>query len=827
MSIFDNFFSSGKNRADKQNLYTSKQINEALRPLERKEGIPLSVSPAAISHMISRQKDMPESAAGNEPAAPIKKSRMARSIISIAAAAAVLITGAIVYQSMPSILDGGNLVSRMMLDTKVPAAVHYSVNPELSPGDYSQVYDKLISIGMDKAQEGPGWFERVFGGWGFNGAQKSTDNAEGGILEDDAFDYELNKGDVPQAAQSQAASEATNSSQNGTSDEDKETDKKRPATSDDDYGKTNEQVEGVNEADIIKNDGKHLYYLHNNGYGMTYIAIISAGADGKMKELSRTQVLVNGSQIQSQDMYIYNDYLVVIGAVAPSYEGGSVSSRDPMDYSESTVAVIYDISDRGNVKKLRTYMQQGRAVSTRMIGRHIYLVSDYTCIPEKPLTKDNIDQYLPRITGFDGNMNLVPAGDIAIMPEVKMPRYVVASAIDITAEEKVSKLAILGGGEQVYAAIDNLFVAAGGIGGSGYEPVTDIMRFSIEDFKITMCASGRVNGYIINQFAMDYYKNCFRIATTTSGSELYNNVYVLDSGLKQIGAVTGLAKGETIKSVRFNGDIGYVVTFRQTDPLFAIDFTNPAKPVVRSELKITGFSTYMHPVDDTTMFGIGVGGDEWGGTFGTKITLFDVSDPDNVYDIKNMVLGSYGSYSQAINDHKAVTYIEKSKLLVIPATIEIPGDNGYADVFKGFTVIKMDRNDMRVLAYITPAMRNSDVKGQYVLDALSVDSAARSTYIAGALYLIQGNTIMSVSMSDFTLIDKIVYEAPGSVDSRYYEKMAFMTVFNTKRNVIAAGTKSFGTKLADQYGSFNPNAGYDEFNDADVSKPSGGWIELE
>jgi hypothetical protein len=134
--------------------------------------------------------------------------------------------------------------------------------------------------------------------------------------------------------------------------------------------------------------------------------------------------------------------------------------------------------------------------------------------------------------------------------------------------------------------------------------------------------------------------------------------------LVQIGAVEGLGKGERIYSVRFVGPVGYVVTFRQTDPLYTVDLRNPAKPVVRGELKIPGYSAYLHPVGDTRLIGIGQDATDGGQVLGTQVSLFDVADLDDPTRVAKYTLA--GAYSEAEVDPHAFLYWPRTGLLVVP-----------------------------------------------------------------------------------------------------------------------------------------------------------------
>ena len=183
--------------------------------------------------------------------------------------------------------------------------------------------------------------------------------------------------------------------------------------------------------------------------------------------------------------------------------------------------------------------------------------------------------------------------------------------------------------------------------------------------------AGEVPGHVLNQFSMDEHDGYFRIATTTGSwrIETANHLYVLDSGLEVVGKVEDLAAGERIYSTRFMGDKGYMVTFRQVDPLFVIDLSSPTNPQVLGYLKVPGVSDYLHPYDDTHIIGIGRDATEEGRMLGMKLALFDVSDFSNPVEVSKYIIGESGTSSEALYDHKAFLFDRDRGLLVIPVSL--------------------------------------------------------------------------------------------------------------------------------------------------------------
>lgn len=219
---------------------------------------------------------------------------------------------------------------------------------------------------------------------------------------------------------------------------------------------------------------------------------------------------------------------------------------------------------------------------------------------------------------------------------------------------------------------------------------TVVHRIAIDRGVIEYQATGEVTGHVLNQFSMDEHDGYFRIATTRGQSwsrfaddstQSYNNLYILDQNMRQTGAVENLAEGERIYSVRFMQNRAYLVTFRQIDPLFAIDVSDPRNPAVLGELKVPGFSSYLHPYDDTLLIGFGKQADDTGRVQGLKLSLFDVSDVNNLREVDTYEMGDRGSDSIALNDHKAFLFDKDKNLLVVPVSVRDSID----DVFGNYS----------------------------------------------------------------------------------------------------------------------------------------------
>ncbi|MFA5635635.1 MAG: beta-propeller domain-containing protein, partial [Anaerovoracaceae bacterium] len=320
------------------------------------------------------------------------------------------------------------------------------------------------------------------------------------------------------------------------------------------------------------------------------------------------------------------------------------------------------------------------------------------------------------------------------------PGYIILSAIDITDNSRTEVEAITAFGSTVYMNESALYLASTSY--EGNTDVTNITKFRIDGMNIGYAGSGKVKGHLLNQFSMDEFEGNLRVATTVWDEG--NNLFVLDGSLNIIGSVTGLAKGETIYSVRFMGDKGYVVTFRTMDPLFVFDLSNPTAPRVTGELKMPGFSNYLHPIGDDLILGIGMEtrelierdstGKETVVGFrqgGLKISLFDVADMGKPKEVTNLVIGESGSYSEALYNHKAVMVDAASQQIVFDAFIAKEKDWNNSN--QGALVISYKGKDINRKGFLK--YEEPEVYGKYI------PYGRRAAYIGDTLYYIQDGII--------------------------------------------------------------------------------------
>lgn len=773
-----------------------KALDENLKKTEKIE-LPENLSVESIENLI---KGVPQDVFPIE-AAPKKKRNKKKIILkSISAAAAVIVAVTSVAVIRPW--------------EKVPPKVDDSVigNPPKQTQDYTEI-EEMFAEYADKYQSYRVYNDTTLKGFGSIFGNKATEDS---LIMEDAVDMNA-------APQAEAGSNNTGTTnvvvQNTTSDN---------ATADkNQHGETNEQVQGVSEADIIKNDGKYLYivnpenadwdtyyrecrlyYNYKNGLEGTTarvqstpgynpnaediidvekpeatekeeksteakvvtelpqleytceISIIDPTGKGELKNINKIEIAKPEREdihyMNVQEMYVAGNRLIAVLNCQLKREENNANEKVSCDclYGGSsgkniTMAVAYDISDRKNVKEEWRVFQDGGYISSRLIGDELVLLSNYyvdisqdveavkaICVPEN---------------SCDGKeFSRVAVNDICIMEEVNDTSYLVASVLDTDDENTLKTEAVLGAGQNVYCTTETLYATSteydtgdarkAEVFGLSSTEKTQIYKFDIGDYDIKYLKNASVDGSALNQFSMDEYNGYLRIATTSGnwGENFINQVYVLNDNLETVGLLKDIAKGERIKSVRFTGNTAYVVTFIQTDPLFVIDLTDVKAPKILGELKIPGYSAYLHPVGDGLVMGVGLDGTETGTNGGMKVSLFDVSDPTKPVECGKFTMSGYDSDdrrvyvdSDAYYDHKALCWDAQNKIMYVPYSKNVhvwaySDDENYNKTTAGIVALKVNE-----------AEKTLQVAGEYIANATDYaqpDEFSRATYINDAIF---------------------------------------------------------------------------------------------
>ncbi|GMX64243.1 beta-propeller domain-containing protein [Paenibacillus elgii] len=494
------------------------------------------------------------------------------------------------------------------------------------------------------------------------------------------------------------------------------------------YSVTNVQVQGVDEADVIKTDGTYIYQVNRDR-----VLVTKASPAESMSVVST--VYWADPNFYPQELYVDNNYLVVVGNTSyPTYEkpgqvpydASSAVSAEPAigtakkmvvwpgrPTRSTTKTIVYELGDRTQLKQVREAELEGHYVSSRKIGDSLYVVTNksmnyfWIMRQEADSAAKQANESLPAYRDSAAGDQFITIGyeDIRYFPKAVEPNYLLIGGLKLSKpDQKMQVTSYLGSGQNVYASPDNLYVTV-----SEYEPMKEneqtvqadgkttfipaplnmtsaIYKFGMDNGTVRYVGRGKVPGHALNQFSMDEHNGYFRIATTSGDMwrndehTSKNNVYVLNESLGVVGKLEGLAPGERIYSVRYAGNRAYMVTFKNTDPLFVLDLSNPQAPAMLGKLKIPGYSDYLHPYDENHLIGFGKeavevsnkkgdGSDTVAFYQGMKLALFDVSDVANPKELFKETIGDRGTESPLLHDHKALLFSKEKQLLAFPVTV--------------------------------------------------------------------------------------------------------------------------------------------------------------
>lgn len=508
-----------------------------------------------------------------------------------------------------------------------------------------------------------------------------------------------------------------------------------------DVYETIQQTEGIAEADIIKANSECIFYLDSNA---NLISIPVDSSTGIFGEKEVTYLADDDDFYYPEEMYLNDNLLTVI-----------VSSDD------TTVVFVYDISS--DVPELKdSYYQSGIYSDSRMKDSILYLTTNqfvyYSCIENEK----NYTEYIPTCGNAYDDMQCIPSDDIYIPDgwdnDSDSVDYVNICGTDINnVSEPVSMISIAGYNGEMYCSDDNMYITQ-----TRYDSdsdYTEITRFSFADGVINPEASGTVEGYVLNQFSMDEYDGYFRIATTSNKNSYNdeetwrfsrsNNIFVLDMDMNTIGSVTGIAETESIKSVTFSGNTGYIVTYQQTDPLFAIDFSDPSNPVITDEFKINGYSSFLYQWNDGLLLGFGIDADENGIELGLKLTMFDVSDNGDLKECGTYKLsGEYAHsvMSEAVYDRKALLLSRDRNIIGFPVM-----DNGYGgELACSYNIFSYNDGGFSEKGVLYASDDSEYYNSRY--------GFRRGIYIGDYIYAISDNEAVSADINSMNETDRISLE---------------------------------------------------------------------
>ena len=567
---------------------------------------------------------------------------------------------------------------------------------------------------------------------------------------------------------------------------------------------TNVQVEGIDEADAVKTDGKYIYavsyenvYIYAvDGGEMTLLSKIPfCGEDSSLPHSDGAKTLLYSDHAQCGmciDIYLTDSRLVVVGQCFDLSREDATKKMEDSDYyyrdprRTFTYAAVYDITDRANPAFMHTAAVSGNMLSTRMKGDVLYLVSS-EYIYDEMIKKSDPETFAP-MWADDSGKSTVSCDSIYCGESKVQCRYLNVCAVDTVDAATVSTLSLLGyTGDNMYQSADAIYAAQTEWDYSrahtefdeepadleekdanmAYQgPYTVFAKITVGD-SLELAADGKVPGRLINQFAMDEYDGYFRVGVTETGevevtektdfgSEVkyyeyrdMNSLYVLDTELKVVGSVRGIAPNEQIYSVRFDGDTAYMVTYRNMDPLFRIDLSDPTSPKITGELEMPGYSTYLHKFSDALLFGFGQTDDGR-----LKIAMYKVTDGEDMEEVGYAEITDEW-WSEASSNHHAIVVDTESGIIGFPGNF-----NYYVYSFgeSGFV-----REALLPLGIGTPDSDFIDKNGDGMADW---GSRTRAMFIGDHLFITSEAGINSYDTTEFALCDGEIMD--GFDESRIY-----------------------------------------------------------
>ena len=542
-----------------------------------------------------------------------------------------------------------------------------------------------------------------------------------------------------------------------------------PAALADDSGghsQTNEQVEGVSEGDVVKTDGRYIYAMAP--YGNTLRIIRANGASLEVVSTIYTDVWGAEFYLIGEDRLVIvgNEYVPI--QPLPGVAFDEPSARIAPDYgwhsNNFTVLAIYDISDRSAPFEARKISMEGWAVSTRVIGNVVYMVTNkhIWSIPFDQADSPIVMPYV-RDTAEGEYMEPIGLDRIYYIPGTTDASYLLVGAVDVYSDDAFEPEAYLGAGSNLYMSMNAMYVSKerweyieqsdpatptvdrwAPMGGMK----TDILRFAISGTSVAYTGMGTVDGTPINQYSMDEYNGYFRIASADWERGTFVSV-LRASDMQTVGRTEPLAPGEWMQSMRFMGNMGYIVTFLNVDPLFTVDLSDPYNPKMLGELKIPGFSQYLHPLGEGLLLGIGRDtqelytrdsrGVETVVGFrdsGMKLSVFDVSNPFDPLEIDVLLLGD--GWAEVSHNPRALMFDSSRNLFGF--TIESWDSRG--NWTNGASVFRVENGRLSLAATLT-------------LDGYVGVYGSRLCYIGNTLYFVHEAGIDAYDYSTFAKLGSL------------------------------------------------------------------------
>lgn len=606
-----------------------KKIMEEIKNLAEGISVPESLKPDQIEKRI---ENIPQKRAG---------SRFVRGAAGVAAACLVLFAGGMwfVHQRAEEQTRGQEVVSS---DSAVYPDIQTADKKSGRTGtSYEILCDSINAYNEMREKEELAYAELT--------------NSSGIMMDESAIESVEDNAGAPAVKKSADSSSSASSSREN------------------DYSETDEQVDGIAEGDIIKTDGKHIF------------AMCSTVTGCKIKIYNTTEKsadLVSNIKLKEKDvqeMYVSGSKLIVTAQAWNTYSGNSSTSKkkEPIKDMSEVEILIYDVSDPAGPKKTASHTQSGSYNTSRLADGFLYTFSGYSVWGDEH-KEEKPETFVPSVDG-----NVLEEEDIAAVSGRDNNRYMVMTSVPLDNPKELADTYSAFGGSNVYYMNDEHIYATEGfydIENTNSELRTQITRFGYKDGIFEKQASAQVRGAIENSYYMHEYNGYFcYVYTRYKNGTPVNGLCVMDDRLEVTGEVSGLGKNETIYSSYYMDNMAYFVTYRNTDPVFAVDLSNPEKPKLVSELKLPGFSDYLHSFGDGMLLGIGRGEGKRKNSFvyeAVKLSLFEYDSKHQLKE-KDTMLAARDTASLAGENHKAVFVDEERKLVGLAVQNYRTGKDSY------------------------------------------------------------------------------------------------------------------------------------------------------
>ena len=469
-----------------------------------------------------------------------------------------------------------------------------------------------------------------------------------------------------------------------------------------DYSKTNIQTEGVDEGDIVKTDGKYIYFVNDKG-----LTIIDSNPL-TMKKVFELKNKNYGKLIR--DIFLDKNKLIIISDVLQKNIG------------HRTFIETYDISDIKNPKLINENNVNGEYNQSRKKGERLYVITNdhyhsdtlYNEMRQYPIDLNDLYELSNKFKLVSEGVNLEK---VIYMPFTTHISLTVISSIPLYPDEATDKIIFTGDPGQLYMSNDNIYTTSKQYALNVDKRTTDteIRKFAIEDKQFRYVGKIKVEGKLLNQFSMGEENGVLFVAHSKPPMDKKDRENIISSfneNMKKISSLRGIAPKEKIYSARFVNGKAYIVTFRMIDPLFVVDIKNPSMMKILGKLKIPGYSNYLHPYNDNYLIGFGynVGQDIYGSDIrlGYKISLFDVSDYSKPKELSVLNIGEEGSYSYLGNNHRMLMFDSKRNIFALPI-FEVSSkkeryyNHNYTkyDYFYGVFVIQLSNEKLKIKGKIS------------------------------------------------------------------------------------------------------------------------------